>query len=142
MGQSYVDRFIVVDLPNGEARLECQRAVLEVVKVWPNESVTPEAMRIRASEFLHADGHDGVMARHALHEFIEQCRPQPTIDRSETFWRIMHELFTRAEALELYLEQCNSLTSRNERRAIVGHLRKWGYSRKEVSVARKKLGNQ
>ena len=142
MGQSYTDRFISTDLPNGSARLECQRAALEVMKVWPNESVTPEAMYARASEFLHADGHDGTMARFALRELIQQCRSYPTIDRSETFWRIMHGLFVRDEALDLYLEQCSSLTSRNERRAIVGHLQKWGYSRKEIKAARKKLGNR
>jgi len=142
MSQSYTDRYVVTDLPNGEARLECQRAVLEVMKVWPNESVTSEAMSARAAEFLHADGHDGTMARFALDEFIGQCRPQPTITRSDTFWKIVHGLFTRTEALELYLEQCCSLTSRGERHAITSHLRKNGYSRKEISTARKKLGNQ
>ena len=128
-----IDDIKLSDLPTGQALVGCRRSALEVFKVWPDETVTPEAMHERAAKFLHVDGHDGAMARHTLCDLIRTCRNYPTIVRSRTFWRIMQGLFTTDEALELYLGQCRGLKSPKQRRLIVRHLQEQGYTKKEIT---------
>ncbi|MDD2806911.1 MAG: hypothetical protein PHW95_00085 [Patescibacteria group bacterium] len=136
VGRNSVDRFIPgVDLPTGRALDECRRAVLEIMMVWPDQEISPEAIFARASGFLHTDGRDGELARHTLESLIAQCRNYPTITRGQTFWTIVKSLFKPYEALVLYLGQCSSLSLNRERRAVVSHLRAVGYTLSDIKQA-------
>lgn len=133
------EKIVRTDFPKGVSRQECEHAVREVMKTWPDESVAANTLHQRATRHIVSNGHEGEMARFMLSDFIRQCKQSPTINRTKTFWTIVHGLFTKTEALELYLAQCRSLQTRGQRRAIVEHLQAQGYAKREINAAIKKL---
>ncbi len=125
-----------ISIPDDSVAAEqCRRALLEVMKVWPDSEVSRQAVTERACSFVHVDGCQGRMARITVLELIEQCCPRFTIDRSRRFWKILFVFFGRDDALGLYAAQCPATMTAKALTAVRNHLLKQGYTMCQISAA-------